>query len=152
MIGEAMATVSGGTPPYISTVWDNGMTGASISGLGFGTYVVTATDTNGCTAIDTVQVDSILTRLGRINFLTNLKIFPNPTSGNLTIDLELSEAKDINIVIYDMAGQLIKDFGHEYTAKTQIRTDLSIFPSGVYLVRIVLDNQVITKRLIVSKR
>jgi len=152
MIGEATAVVSGGTQPYTGIVWDNGMTGASISGLGAGIYVVTATDANGCTATASVQVDSVLTSLEYINYVTNLKIFPNPTVGNLTIDLELSEAKDVNVVIYDMAGQLIRDFGHEHTAQTQIRTDLSNFPSGVYLVRIVLDNQVITKRLIVSKR
>ena len=152
MIGEAMATISGGTEPYTSIVWDNGMTGASISGLGAGTYVVTATDANGCTETASVVIDDIITGIEQVDFVTNLKVFPNPTIGNITIDLELSEAKDVNVVIYDMAGQLIKDFGYEYTAKTQIRTDLSIFPSGVYLVRIVLDDQVITKRLILSKR
>ena len=151
LIGEAMATITGGTEPYTSIVWDNGMTGASISGLGFGTYTVTVTDANGCTASASVEVDSILTSIVPVDFVTNLKVFPNPTVGNITIDLELSEAKDVNVVIYDMAGQLIKDFGHEYTAKTQIRTDLSIFPSGVYLVRFVVDDQVITKRLILSK-
>jgi parallel beta-helix repeat protein len=149
-IGQASATAAGGTPSYTYS-WDNGMTGSTISGLGSGLYAVTVTDGNGCTTTGTVQVDSISTGLEQIDFVTNLKVFPNPTAGNITIDLELSDAKDVNVVIYDISGQLIKDFGHEYTSRTQIRTDLSIFPSGVYLVRFVIEDQVITKRLILSK-
>ncbi len=53
--GSATATTNGGTPP-ISFVWSNGQTGSSITNLAPGTYTVTATDVNGCTATDTAIV------------------------------------------------------------------------------------------------
>ncbi len=47
--GTASVVAGGGTLPY-SYVWSNGGTDASQSGLSAGTYCVTVTDANGCTA------------------------------------------------------------------------------------------------------
>lgn len=47
--GTATATAIGGVGPY-SYQWNNGMTGPTRNGLPAGTYSVTATDANGCTA------------------------------------------------------------------------------------------------------
>lgn len=47
--GTATATATGGVGPY-SYLWSNGMTGPVRNGLPAGTYSVTATDANGCTA------------------------------------------------------------------------------------------------------
>jgi PKD repeat protein len=53
--GIATATPAGGTAPY-TYIWSNGQTGAVASNLFAGTYIVTATDANGCSATDTVLV------------------------------------------------------------------------------------------------
>lgn len=58
--GEANGTVnvvitSGGTGPF-SYEWSIAQSGSSLSGLSAGTYQVTATDANGCTAISTATV------------------------------------------------------------------------------------------------
>lgn len=47
--GSIAATITGGAPPY-SFIWNNGSTGSSLSGLASGSYSVTATDVNGCSA------------------------------------------------------------------------------------------------------
>ena len=48
--GAASATASGGTGPY-NYLWSNGESGTSISNLSPGIYVLTATDSKGCTAM-----------------------------------------------------------------------------------------------------
>jgi SdrD B-like domain/SprB repeat/Secretion system C-terminal sorting domain len=54
--GTVTATVtSGGTAPY-TYKWSNGVAGQSQTGLTAGTYVVTATDQNGCTGVGTAVV------------------------------------------------------------------------------------------------
>lgn len=54
--GSASASSSGGTAP-IDFTWSNGGNTATITGLFAGTYTVTATDDNGCEAIDSVTID-----------------------------------------------------------------------------------------------
>lgn len=54
--GTAIAVPSGGTPGY-TYQWNNTATTDSIGGLTPGLYTVTVTDTNGCTATGSGQVD-----------------------------------------------------------------------------------------------
>ncbi|MBI4647779.1 MAG: T9SS type A sorting domain-containing protein [Bacteroidia bacterium] len=53
--GYAFANAYGGMPPY-SYLWNNGATTQEINNLNGGTYCVTATEINGCTATDCMQV------------------------------------------------------------------------------------------------
>jgi gliding motility-associated-like protein len=53
--GSINLTVSGGTSPY-SYQWSNGSTNQDINNLIAGTYNVTVTDANGCTAVLSVNV------------------------------------------------------------------------------------------------
>lgn len=53
--GSAMASGSGGTGSY-TYLWSNGDTAASITSLAAGTYTVTATDANGCTATNSATI------------------------------------------------------------------------------------------------
>jgi len=55
--GSAAASATGGTPPY-QFDWSNSASGPALNGLGAGTYTLTATDANGCTAIASVTLDA----------------------------------------------------------------------------------------------
>jgi hypothetical protein len=54
--GSIQTSVTGGTPPY-SYAWSSGQSGANLSGLSGGTYILTVTDANGCTDIETIIVN-----------------------------------------------------------------------------------------------
>lgn len=53
--GSASVAVGGGTAPYTYS-WSNGSTESALSDLAAGTYTVTATDANGCTATGSYTV------------------------------------------------------------------------------------------------
>ncbi|OFX34470.1 MAG: hypothetical protein A2X08_10185 [Bacteroidetes bacterium GWA2_32_17] len=53
--GSAVATPNGGTPPF-TYLWNNGLTTDTVNGLALGTYTITITDANGCTATNSVNI------------------------------------------------------------------------------------------------
>ena len=54
--GTAWVTPFGGTPPY-TYLWNTGSTDSLITGLVADTYFIMLTDANGCTDVDSVQVE-----------------------------------------------------------------------------------------------
>ena len=72
--GSVSVSVIGGTEPY-SYSWSNGSTDASQSGLTAGTYVLTVTDANGCTATCNATV-------GQPNILTAVVVVQDETLVN----------------------------------------------------------------------
>ena len=150
-IGTASVTAGGGTAPY-TYAWSDGQTTDIATSLMMGTYTVTVTDVNGCTETETVTVDDFdFVSTTRIDYITNLSIYPNPTSNNAVIDLELSQNADVAVSIYTVTGVLVQDFGKENTSKATHIVDVTAYPAGMYLVRFVVDNQIVTKKLLVTK-
>lgn len=83
--GAIDLTVTGGTPGYTYS-WSNTATTEDLTGLGMGTYTVTVTDTNGCTAIDSFVIDTGLTTLAFNGIVTDL-ICGGDSSGAINIVL-----------------------------------------------------------------
>ncbi|MEO1259124.1 MAG: SdrD B-like domain-containing protein [Bacteroidota bacterium] len=83
--GTATASATGGTGGY-TYAWDNGATGASVSGLSAGTHCVTVTDANGCQRVgcvkifDALTIDMVVQGLACFNFC-DASVTANVTGG-----------------------------------------------------------------------
>ncbi len=69
--GGATASATGGTPPY-TYAWDNTATTASITGVTSGTYSVTVTDANGCTASSSGTITQPITLVASVAIDSNV--------------------------------------------------------------------------------
>ena len=105
-----------------SYTWINGVTYTSSN--------TTVTDTllasNGCDSIVSLNL-TIVSTVGLNNpvILSNVKVYPNPTSGKLTIDAENYKG----VEVYDTSGRLI--------IKSKLNTiDLEEQSKGLYLLKI----------------
>lgn len=87
-----------------------------------------------------------------VNFM-NLNIHPNPITQNSVISFHLIESSNIQISVYDVIGNLVTDAISEKfgTGNHQIALDKELFKSsGMYFVKILVNDQIITKKVIVQ--
>jgi gliding motility-associated-like protein len=112
--GSINLTVTGGTAPY-TYAWTNNTTLEDPTGLVAGTYTVTVTDANGCTATTTVTITqpAILT-----SSFTQVNV---GCFGNNTGSIDLTVNGGVAPYVYAWSNQAITE-------------DLNNIPSGVYTV------------------
>lgn len=77
-------------------------------------------------------------------FNGNVKIFPNPTNGNLTIDLG-ADANDYKVTLKNSFGQIISFTEQPLNNIIHLNIDE---PSGIYILEIVYNDAVYTKKII----
>lgn len=136
---------------YILSDW----TYVSLSGLNPNTKIIkfgmTSSDngsfgmnTPGFFCIDNVEYETSLSLSDR-GELNNVKTFPNPTS-NLVQVLFQETKKNISYKLIDVTGRDVEST--RLTGTNRFQLDLTNQNKGVYLLRIVADNKVVTKRII----
>ena len=78
------------------------------------------------------------------NGVEGLMIYPNPTNGNLNINVEAMR----HITITNALGQVVYD--QDVNSDNEV-IDMAQYQTGIYMVRIVTDNGVAAKRISVVK-
>ncbi|MCC6726742.1 MAG: T9SS type A sorting domain-containing protein [Saprospiraceae bacterium] len=151
--GAIDVDVTGGTQPY-SYLWTapNGneiSTEQDVDGLAAGIYTLEITDDNGCVSLHYFTVQSV-SSVGQRQLERAISLFPNPTSGHVTIAFEEVDAMEAGIALYDLTGKLVTYFNNANIAAGQFRMDVSSYTEGLYLVKIMVENQIVTKRLVVQ--
>ncbi len=134
--------VTGGTPPYIFD-WDNDGTGdfddtEDLTDVAGGTYTVVVMDENGCEAMVEIDVNTQLS-IGEDGNL-GVKVFPNPTSGQVSITGKGNFTYTVKSVKGDV---LISN-----TAINAALVDLEDMEDGVYFITINWNNETKTVKLV----
>lgn len=147
-----------GTPTGIKYTWITGDgntvsstgTGASYSYTGSGKYCVTmiAENVSGCECSQTKCVTLNTDVKGAESMNNLISIFPNPTTGIFSVNLDAFVSNEMTINVYNAVGALVKTI----TVNTNTaNVDLSEFANGVYVVKVIADNQVATKKITLNK-
>jgi len=98
------------------------------------TYTVTLTATNGNCSDDTTFTVAITVGLDEINAVSGLNIFPNPTSADATLEVELANAGEIEVIVMNANGQIMQTVATEYAevGTHQFTLNTAEFAQGMY--------------------
>jgi hypothetical protein len=144
----ASATVSlNAGAGYTSYLWSTGANSQIISvdssGTGLGTKTVWArvTDNLGCKGADTIRI-SFVNNPGimELNKPGITSIYPNPTTGQLTLQHSGDQPKNLKVSVYTPDGRCIREELLHSSPSGVFLLDLSDLPDALYLVRVFNDD------------
>ena len=137
-------SVSGEAEPTMSRIQDNG---CNLGTQGFGYwYWITNTP------MIRMNFGTLLTpsSINETTFNGNLGIYPNPTNGIFTIEMNDVEKDVYTIKITNVLGQKVFTTSQSVNGIYKENIDLSAFQKGVYLIEIKNSTATITERIIVE--
>ena len=96
--------------------------------------------TNGSVAQGVQQAFEISTTLGinQTSINLELSIYPNPTTGYLTLKTKKSE--NISYQLFNLQGKLIKD---KKVTKNNTNIQMNELPKAIYLLKVAKNNKII---------
>ncbi len=140
--GTATVTIVSGIAPF-EFDWDIDGSGdfdddQNQTNLAGGTYTVTVVDSNGCRVSETVIVNSQLSI--DQNEFTELNIYPNPTNGEIFINLNSAYTYALSTI----SGKVIQS-GNSVNGNN---LNLSDHENGIYLLTLKSEGSTITKKIV----
>lgn len=81
---------------------------------------------------------------------SHLTVYPNPNTGTFSVSVELEQATDIEITLYNYTGSKIETVKMPNTLNTDYRFDLSNRAQGVYFVHLNTPYSTEVKTIVVS--
>ncbi len=80
-------------------------------------------------------------------------VYPNPTSGLISVVFSVPDATAITYYVSDINGKKVleKEAVHQEKGKHEIAIDLSRFPNGIYSCTLSIGQQVYNKKVVLIK-
>jgi hypothetical protein len=151
--GAIETIINGGAAPF-TFQWEdeagNPMGSTSfLSDIPAGLYCLTVTDSDDCMATSCVVVDRV-TQVIDHSAYSSIQISPNPTSGMLNVAFDFSKRESATLILIDINGQKILQSETRAGWKT-VELDMRAYPVGVYLLKIIIADAIIVKKVIVNR-
>lgn len=127
--------------------WSNGATTEELVNVPSATYTVTVSDPTGC--VEPITLEAVV-GTNDPSTVKSLVVAPNPTKGQLNISLQLNQASEVQIEVVNAFGQVVNSFNTGNTNVVNQSVDLSAMPSGVYSLRVRMNQQTAVRRIVVQ--
>lgn len=99
----------------------------------------------------TAFVDTTLIAVGEPSWASGLRVFPNPTSSVVTIEMENFDREEIVFSIKNTQGAVVQSRNIETVlGKTTFQNDFSSLPKGIYWLELATKDGIVRRKVIVQ--
>jgi M6 family metalloprotease-like protein len=115
-------------------------------------FYLTVNDGMERSILDTVKITVLnLINVGNSEMPTPVfKIYPNPTTGIITLELNQNSGWKTEVSVSNLIGGEV--FRKEFANTANYQVDLSNQTSGVYIIKVVIDNQLYNNKIVLRKQ
>jgi hypothetical protein len=137
---------------YEGTILPEVSGSAYVAGQKLGLYRVAVSDATKCYSFsDPIRIPTGIVGTEDVDPFGDTKIYPNPSTGVFTIDMNNNVFGELTIDIYTQIGSKAFNMKFEKTTEHfQIRIDLSEQPKGMYLINLSLDKFRAVRKVLVE--
>ena len=105
--------------------------------------------------IDDINIGNAVvpTEVEQLNSLSNVELFPNPTTGDANLKLQLEQSGKVSVKVYDIAGQVVVNSFEGWMNNGENAVAIeghSRLSHGIYIVSVIAGQSVVQKKLIVQ--
>ncbi len=153
--GAELSTTAPMDSPFVPSIndWDSKMHFIDTYGADFVRIAfVNISGSGNNLYLDNINVTGSNTIVSNqeINSLSEFNISPNPSTGYLDLSIEFEKQNNYQIRIFDAVGKMVHQQGGSNIQLNE-RIDLSHLPNGIYFINLMVADQMITKKLILSQ-
>ena len=80
-----------------------------------------------------------------------MTLFPNPTTDQLNVALDLEQAGDALMILFNMDGKVLNVKELDNVQEATVKYDISNYAPGTYMMRVVTTEGTSTKKFVVAK-
>lgn len=144
--GTGTATVNLSNVGTYGFQWNtHNQTSQTAINLCSGWHSVTVTNTGtGCVETYSCYVGNTFVKRGQTSG-RQAQIYPNPSKGKFTV--ETDKVVMCQVIVIDASGRIILD---QTSEDSYFNADISEYGSGVYIIKMVIADEIITERMIVE--
>ena len=78
-------------------------------------------------------------------------IYPNPTEGNVYVDLNLNTEDNVRIRVLNSLGKVVETIERDNVVQDKFTIDLSNYSVGIYLIETKIGSEKVVSRIQLSK-
>ena len=101
---------------------------------------------------DTIVINCINTSTTEITPIQTFDIYPNPNRGVFDVKLSLSKPAMVKLLIVNILGQVLQSNTPTFSTDFFLeKYDISALPNGIYIIKAVVDGQIMMKKVVAQK-
>ncbi|MGM0406645.1 MAG: T9SS type A sorting domain-containing protein, partial [Bacteroidota bacterium] len=147
---EVEATGGTGVLTYTLTPGDISNETGIFNNLAHNDYTVSVTDENSCGPVTTDLTVSFPDAIESISLSKNIKLYPNPTSSKLTLEINIDRSDSYTIEIISLSGQQLYKENTQSDRSFTKELDLSGYAKGIYFIKVSTDHNHYQERIILQ--
>ena len=145
-----LMNAGGGFTTYL---WNDNSTNSTLTVSTSGVYSVLVTNSNGCQAMDAIEVTFVTCSGGGtstfpIGIASPVKVYPNPANSEINININRLRNTDVTVTVTNILGSQIFFSKEKSEFSYDKKVDVHTLPAGIYLIKVEYNNEISTTRII----